>query len=366
MFRTLRSASLAALTLPVAGLAQAQDTFTISWWGFNGDKLQANIVEPFQEICGCEVIFETGNNADRLNKLIARGGTGVDVIYLTDSFSQLGIEAGIFLPVDRALVPNVALLHEIAQAPQGEYGPAYNIGRAGIVYDSATVEPITSWDDLWRADLAGAVSLPGITTTAGPMVVVKAGDHAGTDVFEDAGPAFAALEEIEGNVVKNYNTGSEMVNLISTGEARVAVAQDFTLGSLQAAVPTMVWADLEDGDIATLNTINIPTGSENVELAHEFINFVLSTQIQQLERRDGCRRPVERRSGADARAGRALDLRARGGRRAADDGLRGDERGQDRVDRPLGGSLRPLTPARPGSIPGATPSGGPPMPSRVP
>ncbi|MGB3555324.1 MAG: extracellular solute-binding protein, partial [Jannaschia sp.] len=144
--------------LPLAGAAQAQDTFVVSWWGYNGDKLQANIIEPFQEMCDCEVVFETGNNADRLNKLMARDGEGVDVIFLTDAFSQIGIEEGVFQPVDRAQVPNVAKLYDIAQAPQGEYGPAYTIGRAGIVYDSAKVEPITNWDQLWRDDLNGAVT----------------------------------------------------------------------------------------------------------------------------------------------------------------------------------------------------------------
>jgi putative spermidine/putrescine transport system substrate-binding protein len=243
-------------------------------------------------MCDCEVIFETGNNADRLNKLIARGGTDVDVIFLTDSFSQIGIEEGIFQEIDRSKIPNIDKLYEIGQAPQGPYGPAYTVGRVGIVYDSETVEPITSWDDLWRADLENSVTLPGITTTAGPMIVVKAGDHAGTDAYEDADPAFAALEELSANSVKNYQTGSEMINLVSTGEANVAVAQDFALGRLTAAVPTMVWADLEDGDIATLNTVNIPVGAENVELAHEFINFLLSTEIQTTQAQQGVDAPI--------------------------------------------------------------------------
>ncbi|MEM7615273.1 MAG: ABC transporter substrate-binding protein [Pseudomonadota bacterium] len=271
---------LFSTALIALGGAASAETFTISWWGYNGDKLQENIVEPFQEICGCEVVFETGNNADRLGKLQARGGSGVDVIYLTDSFSQIGIEAGIFQEIDRTRLPNVAGLYEMAQDPQGGYGPAYTIGRVGIVYDSEKVEPLTSWGDLWREDLAGQITLPGITTTAGPMVVLQAAAKAEVDAYSDADAAFEAVEAMKGNVVKNYNTGSEMVNLISTGEASVALAQDFALASLTAAVPSMKWAALEDGDIATLNTINIPTGAENVDLAYQFIDFVLSQEIQ--------------------------------------------------------------------------------------
>lgn len=279
-----------ALAAPVAANAK---TLTISWWGFNGDKLNEFIVQPFQKQCGCELVFETGNNADRLNKVKIRGGKGVDVIYLTDSFSQIGIAEGLFQKLDRAKLPNVAGLHTIAQDPQGGYGPAYTVGRIGVVYDAAKVNPpITSWNDLWRADLKSSISLPGITTTAGPMVVMLAGQKAGTDAFENADPAFKEIEAIKPNTVKNYQTGSEMINLFSTGEITVSMTQDFTLGQLKAAVPTIEWAQLSDGDIAVLNTVNIPTGAENVDLAYEFINFILDPALQKVLAENGVDAPT--------------------------------------------------------------------------
>ena len=289
-----RVAGFAILAAAAATPAFAQaKTLTVSWWGYNGEKMKANIIEPFKKICGCEVVFETGNNADRLNKLKLRGGKGVDVIYLTDSYSQLGIQQGLFQEVDRSKLPNLADLYDIAKAPQGNYGPAYTIGRIGIVYDTAKLNPpITSWNDLWRDDLKGAISLPGITTTGGPLTVLQAGKHAGADPYADADKAFEAIEALKPNVVKNYNTGSELVNLISTGEAKVAITQDFVLSSLRSAVPTMAWADLKEGDIAVLNTVNIPKGSENVELAHQFINFILSKDVQQAEAEQGVDAPV--------------------------------------------------------------------------
>jgi putative spermidine/putrescine transport system substrate-binding protein len=289
----LRSTVVAAASVLALSASAQAETLTISWWGFNGEKLDQFIVQPFQEQCGCELVFETGNNADRLNKVKLRGGAGVDVIYLTDSFSQIGIEDGLFQKIDPAKVPNLAGLYDMAKDPQGGYGPAYTIGRVGIVYDSAKVDPaITKWADLWREDLAGKISLPGITTTAGPMVVMLAGEKAGTDAFEDADPAFAEIEALKANVVKNYNTGSEMINLFSTGEITVSLAQDFAVGQLQAAVPTAVWADLEDGAIATLNTVNIPTGAANVDLAHEFINFILDPELQETLAKNGVDAPA--------------------------------------------------------------------------
>lgn len=284
--------SISALALAASAGTASAETLVVSWWGYNGDKLDANLIQPFKEMCGCDVEFETGNNADRLGKLTARGGKGVDVIFLTDAYSQIGIEDGVFQKIDRSKLENIDEIYEIARDPQGGYGPAYTVGRIGIVYDSAKVEPITKWEDLWREDLASSISLPNITTTAGPMFVVQAGDVAGVDAYEDTDAAFAQIEKIKPNVVKNYNTGSEMVNLASTGEIAVTMTQDFTLSSLKEAVPTMEWAELEDGDIAVLNTLNIPTGAENVELAYQFIDFVLSQEVQQKEAEQGVDAPV--------------------------------------------------------------------------
>ncbi|MBB3950167.1 ABC transporter substrate-binding protein [Aureimonas jatrophae] len=300
MIRTplrLALAASAALAL-TAGAAQAK-TLTISWWGFNGEKLDQIVIQPFKQQCGCDVVFETGNNADRLAKIRIRGGAGVDVAYFSDSFSQIGVTEGLFQEIDPAKVPNIAGLYDIAKAPQGPYGPAYTIGRVGIVTDTARVTtPVTSWDDLWREDMAASLTLPGITTTAGPMVVLKAGDHAGENAFDNPDAAFEAVDALKPNVVKTYNTGSEMINLFSTGEVSAAVAQDFTLGQIQAAVPTAAWADLKEGAIATVNTVNIPKGAAEPELALQYINFILSPEVQQKLAEQG----------VDAPAAKAVEL----------------------------------------------------------
>jgi putative spermidine/putrescine transport system substrate-binding protein len=288
----LGSAVFAALLSASPALAQDK-TLTISWWGFNGEKLTQFQVNPFKQKCGCEIVFETGNNADRLNKLKIRNGGGVDLIYLTDAFSQLGIDDGLFQKLDASKVPNLAGIYDLGKDPQSGYGPAYTIGRVGIIYDSAKIKtPITSWNDIWRDDVKGQLSLPGITTTAGPMMVLIAGAHAGVDPYVDENRAFKAIEDLKPSVVKSYNNGSELVNLFSTGEISVAVAQDFTLKQIQAAVPTAVWAGITDGDYATLDTVNIPKGAANPDLAYEWINFLLSLEIQQVSAENGIDAPI--------------------------------------------------------------------------
>ena len=87
------------------------------------------------------------------------------------------------------------------------------------------------------------------------------------------------------------------------------MAQDFTLAQIQAAVPTVRWAELKEGDYATLNTVNIAKGAANPELAHQFINFILDPKIQQTLAEARRRRSGRDGGRADARGGVALDLR---------------------------------------------------------
>lgn len=273
-------AAIGAVVLIGSTAALSQETLVISTWGFNGDKLQEIIYEPFEQANNVKIVVETGNNSDRMTKVRLREGSTVDVIYLAGSFAAQGVAEGLFETIDRSNIPNVESIYDLAQAPHGaDYGPAYTIGRFGIVYDSAAVEaPITAWADLWREDLAANLAVPGITTTSGPMLVVAAGQKAGN--ADDAEAAFAELAALKPNLVKTYGRSSELVNLFAQGEIIAGAALDFAFGRIQEAVPSAVWVNPSEGAFANLNTINIVKGSKNKALAEKYIDFVLGADIQ--------------------------------------------------------------------------------------
>jgi putative spermidine/putrescine transport system substrate-binding protein len=274
--------SLLATIAASAPAAQAQEkTLVVSEWGYTPEQSNEFLYKPFEAICGCKVVIDTGNNADRLNKMRVRGG--IDVMFITDAFTQQGIDAGVFAKIDRSKLPNLEEVYDIAKAPQGEeYGPAYVSGHYGIMYDASKVkEPITSWKDLWRPEFKGLVSIPGFNTTTGPLTAVIAGERAGVDALKDPEGAFKSLGELKDNVRKTYNTGSELVNLFSTGEIVIAAVQDFAAPAIHKAVPNAKWAPLSEGDYAIFNTLNIGAKAKNPELAYQFINYKLSREIQE-------------------------------------------------------------------------------------
>jgi len=266
----------------------------VSTWGYNEDILRKNVFTPFEEANNVEIVLEVGNNSDRLNKIRTIENSEIDLIFLAESFAIQGVEEGLFETIDRANIPNVENIYEVAKAPHGEeYGPAYTLNRTGIIYDSAVVDfEVTSWTDLWNAEFEANMAIPEITTTAGPPMVLIAADYASVDALSDIDAAFDKLVELKPNLVKTYGRSSELVNMFIQGEIVIGVAQDFAFGNIKEAIPTAMWVNPSEGAFVNLNTINIIKGSQNKELAEQLINFWLSEEVQMANAIDKVDSPI--------------------------------------------------------------------------
>lgn len=261
----------------------APKQLVVSTWGLNQDAYMKDVIQPFEKANNVKVVVETGNNDERLAKLKNNPNSTVDVMYLAESYSEQGIEDGLFDKIDYSKVPNAKKVLPVAQKfVQAGYGPAYTLNRAAIVYNPKAVNgKLSSWKDLWRPDLKGKIAIPDITTTFGPAMIFAAGLDAGSEVKSDNGAsAFKALAALKPNVVKTYTKSSDLVNMFSSGEITAAVAADFVVGSIKKAMPDAVFVDPSEGAYLNFNTINITKNSKNKELATKFIDYVLSAEVQ--------------------------------------------------------------------------------------
>ena len=259
------------------------DKLIISTWGLNEDVLKKEIFEPFAEEHGVEVVLEVGNNSDRLTKMKNNPNSNIDITYLAESFSEQGIEAGIFEKLDYSKIPNAQKINEKAKyTVENGYGPAYTLNSIGIVVDPTSNIEINSWEDLWKPELKGKIAIPDITTTNGAAVVDIAATKAGVDITEDNGEAaFKELEKLKPNVLKTYSKSSDLANMFSSGEIVAAIASDFAFETIQKAKPEVINVIPESGTYLNFNTININANSKNKDLAYEFINYVLSDEVQE-------------------------------------------------------------------------------------
>lgn len=273
----------------------AGQKLTVSTFSFNAELLQKNVYDPFMEATGCELIVEGGKNAERVTK-IKETPDSYDIVIIGDAFITELIDQDLVAEVDPTKLTNLDALYDCAKAPFGEkYGPAYTFNRLGIVYDSATCPiEITSWADLWNPELAKSIAIPDITTTSGPLLYYATATTFGFEPGKDDDAIFAKLNELKPNVMKTYTSANDTINMLNQGEVSAAVLLDFSYTAAKQASEDYVWVDPKEGSFSGYNAINILKGCENMDLAHAFVDFYISYEVQLAEALDGVDSPVRK------------------------------------------------------------------------
>ena len=299
---------LAALALGMVGpMAVAQDTqtLTVSIWGFNLDVLEENVFAPFEEMHNVDIVLDTGNNSDRLARLQAEGeNTDIDVVHFATQFTHIASEAGLLQPFDAAMLDNLDEVYDWAQDPLGnQAGVGYTVNSLSLIYRSDLIEAeVTSWADLLRDDVAGFVSIPEMSTTFGPAALIMIdralamramdeGDEPG-EINYDADLAWEALPQLADNLVTTYIRSSELTTLVQEEEVWLAPYASFAIGNLINTGHDLSTVVPEEGVVGQTNMISITAATDQADLAHAYIDWFISHDVQLAEALDLIDSPV--------------------------------------------------------------------------
>ncbi|SRR5690554_275211 len=295
MRKLLIVALIASFVFAAAGdtsspTASAQDkpTLVVSTWGFNQDLLDKNITDPFEELYGVEIVYETGNNSERLSRMLERGeNPGVDVVHFAGSFTYTAMEEDLLQPYDPDKLESLDELYEWAQDPLGgNYAIGYAVSGYGLFYRSDEVEePITSWADLWREDVRGFVSVPDMGTTNGPATLVLMARAFGGDI-DNVEPAWEQLPDLVDQLVTTYTRSSELISLVQQEEVWVGAYPSFSWGQLVETGLPLEPVIPEEGLAGFMSMVSIVKGTEQEDLAHKYIDFLISHDVQLAEALD--------------------------------------------------------------------------------
>jgi len=259
---------VASVALPTFASASEHRTLVVSTWDYDVDALQEFLFTPFEEKHNVTIELDLGRDGDRYTKLKNEIDiTDVDLFLATQATAQKGINDGLFETMNKAELKNYNSLFELAKNPNGvNYGPSYTVNRLRVAGKSENIP--TTWAEIFT-DQKSKVAIPHITSTFGPMVIYGAGDVSG-----DASANIAVIEKwvANGNVdayVSTFSTRKAVIN----GEFDYALLADF------GYTTDLNWRDL-DKVMLNSNTVNIVKGTKNSELAMEFIDFLLSVEVQ--------------------------------------------------------------------------------------
>jgi len=154
----------------------------------------------------------------------------------------------------------------------------YTFYASSIAYRSDKVT-IDSWADLLSDDLAGRVALPNVTTTQGPLTLYMLGKALG-DEDPSLKTPIAKVGEKKDDIVTFYVRSSQLVQLMQQEEIWAAPIGRFAWAGFSKMDMPIKWATPKEGQSGGMNVMVLTKGSKNRDLALEFMDFWLSTDIQ--------------------------------------------------------------------------------------
>ncbi len=301
------AATLSLLALATATQAQTR-TLVLSTYGLNNDLFKKHVYEPFKAKCGCEIVLETGNAADRLAKLEARrANPNVDLVQITDVLALEASNKGLLETLDYSRLKNLDQAYDFGRDPlRNRQAVAYTVYSVGLVVrtdkPSATV---ASWKDLGRPDLAGHLMLANITGNQGLASLFMI-DRAWGGLSGDMATGFAKIGEMKAGTVTYYTQTAQMTALFAQDEAWVAPVGRFGWLNLKKTGKPLKWVVPREGQVGMMNVMGIVKGSRNADLAHQLIDFWLGAEVQTALANDLADSPINRNAKPKPEAADAL------------------------------------------------------------
>jgi len=276
----IATAGVVAGLMSLGGAATAQNLVISNWDGY----MAPDAIEGFSAATGngAELVLHT-TNEEIMGKLIASGGAGYDVVFVSSPFAEILHNLGLAETLDPARIPNMVNLFpeamQLAHDPGNAFSVPYAWGTTGLCYRSDLMpEAPDSWNDL----LSPAADLVGKTTMlATDRWLLAAGFLAnGMSVNETDETALAtvrdALIAAKGTLLA-YDDTTFYAKLV-TGEATMVQAWDGWCNYGIAENAEIQYVIPSEGSDLWVDTIVILAGSQNKDAAYAFVNYILDAE----------------------------------------------------------------------------------------
>ncbi|WP_338878480.1 ABC transporter substrate-binding protein [Achromobacter veterisilvae] len=251
---------------------------------FGGSFLDASRecqIKAFEEKTGARVRTKLGSSAQFAAAVRATGGkSDFDVVYLDNSLATQLRNEKLLEPIDRARLANAKAVSPSAFDGDSPSYVSFMTGSTVIVYDTTQVKtPPKSWKDLADPAYDGKLAIGDISGTAGSQFLLALNRmHGGT--LDNLDPGFAAIAPLAKASALLYTQADQIVSLFERKEIAVAVWYSDRAGSaIDSGLPLAVVYP-EEGAVGILPSVAIPKGSKNPELATQYIDALLSKEVQ--------------------------------------------------------------------------------------
>jgi len=287
----------------LSGPAFAQDKVVnvFNW----SDYIDPEVLEAFTKDTGIKVRYDVFDSNEVLETKLLAGKTGYDVVVPSGSFLQRQIKAGIFMPLDKAKIPNLQYAWPEVTSRLAVYDPGnahavnYMWGTTGIGYNADKVKerlgdiPMNTWDIVFKPENLSKLKDCGVYMLDGPEEVIPSamkylGLEPDSKNPEDIKKAGELLMKIRPYIKKFDSSG--YINALARGDICLAVgwsgdvfqaksrAEEAAKKTKKAPV-NVAYVIPKEGALMWFDNFAIPKDAKHVDEALTFINYMMQPEV---------------------------------------------------------------------------------------
>ncbi len=263
----------------------AGTTIYVYNWGeyiSDGSDDSIDVNKEFEKLTGIKVNYATFESNETMYSQLKSGGVTYDIVIPSDYMIQRLINENMLKSFDATALSNYHYIRDdyknLYFDPQNTYSVPYNVGMVGVIYNTALIdEPEKSWKVLWDEkykDMSLMFSNPRDAFMIAQMIL---GQDLNTTNKADWDAAAELLKAQKKNL-QSY-VMDEVYGKMETGEAAIApyYAGDFL--TMYDINENLAFFYPEEGTNIFVDSICIPSSSQNSEAAKLYINFLLEPEI---------------------------------------------------------------------------------------
>lgn len=248
-----------------------------------GEYIDPELVSQFEEETGITVIYETFDSNEAMMTKIEQGGTTYDVAMPSEYAIEKMKESDLLHPIDLNKITNLENIDpyflDLPFDPGNEYSIPYFWGTVGIAFNPSLLDGQTfeSWDDLWDPTLEQEVILVDSAREVIGMGLNSLGYSLNSTDMDELREATDKLKTLGPNV--KAIIGDEIVEMMRREEAAVALTWSGQAADMMWINENIDYSVPEEGSNLWFDNMIIPKTADNVDGAHEFINFMLDAEV---------------------------------------------------------------------------------------
>ena len=261
------------------------------WEGY----ADSSFIPAFEAKCDCKVSASYMGSSDELvAKLKGGSAANYDVISPSSDVAAFIVQAGLAAPLDlekipsyKALMPKLTNL-SLVKVKEKVFGVPFTWGPNPLLFDTTAFPAAPTswallWDPKWKGKVAVWDDLSTIYLTAQMLGYDKPNADAlynlRDDQLEEVKKKLIALKP---NLRKIWATGGELVNLFQNHEIVAAMGWPLMTNQLKKAKFPIGETIPTENTTGWIDHLMITSASENKELAHAFLDYLLQAKTQKL------------------------------------------------------------------------------------